>query len=185
MSGRRSSTATSSVSVELLVLSFCLVELLIKDPSPNDIVDPVCPFASGCTPKDPSIHQLTILRLSMVNLSFKSSVQLIYRRSRFNFFQSSTSLVLTRVQRKATGVWVSGQAHFDPNSNFVTIWWNISESFLFSRIAFMSTSNKWWTAGVAAYVLQSSGNAWTHSPMYEHISSISSPGVEKSNFIPS
>eukprot|EP00957_Ditylum_brightwellii_P114828 8755942-Ditylum_brightwellii.AAC.1 len=40
MCGVASSTAISSVSVELFVLIFCLVELLNTDPFPSNIVAP-------------------------------------------------------------------------------------------------------------------------------------------------
>jgi hypothetical protein len=60
MAGIMSSTDTSSDSVELLVLSFCLVEVTMGNPLPIDNPPPVCPLMLGWMVKEPSTHPLTM-----------------------------------------------------------------------------------------------------------------------------
>jgi hypothetical protein len=65
--GITSSTSTSSATVELFVLSFCLVEAKYTDPFPRDIVPPVWLFISvvctaakkGCV--HPPLHDLSVV----------------------------------------------------------------------------------------------------------------------------
>jgi hypothetical protein len=49
-----SSAPTISVSVEILVLSFCLVELTMGNPRPKDRPHPECPRMLGWTANDVS-----------------------------------------------------------------------------------------------------------------------------------
>jgi hypothetical protein len=56
MAGMKSSAPTVSVSVELRVLIFCLVELTMGKPRPGDSPPPECPRMLGCTANDVSTH---------------------------------------------------------------------------------------------------------------------------------
>ncbi len=55
---------TSSDSVELLVLMFCLLEKLIAAPFLRDIIASVWPWQSSCTGWDASTHHQIVVRLS-------------------------------------------------------------------------------------------------------------------------
>ena len=70
------SIATSSASVELFVLSFCLMDAVYVHPFPIDISMPLWLFMSGCTAYKLSTHQCGLSFASMV--SVMSWVSLIY-----------------------------------------------------------------------------------------------------------
>jgi hypothetical protein len=58
MADMKLSAPTISVSVELRVLSFCLVELTMGKPRPRHSPPPECPRMLGCTANDVSTHYL-------------------------------------------------------------------------------------------------------------------------------
>ena len=69
--GMASSTPTSSDSVELLVLHFCLHKLLMTVIVPSVMAAPVCPLQSQCTPWAVLICQIKLVRLPTGSLSFR------------------------------------------------------------------------------------------------------------------
>jgi hypothetical protein len=99
IAGMQSSTATSSASVELRVLSFCLVDVTMGNPRPNDSPPPVCPLISGCTAKDPSTHHLSMPVEAALNISGRVLVPQRYLIIWANLVQSSVSGSLTLVVR--------------------------------------------------------------------------------------
>ncbi len=86
-----SSTATSLLSVELLVLSLCFQQPTIGKPVP--IVSPprVCPLMSGCTVNDATTYHSRTPWLSAPILRVKSFVSHKYSTRCWSFLQSSTS----------------------------------------------------------------------------------------------
>ena len=102
-------TPTSSASVELLVLIFCLAENEKMDPRPMLTVAPVWLRRLGWTPKEASTHHRIMLDEYNDKIRGRSRVFLRYRRQRPSFFQSSSSACCTRVVRNATAVCRSGR----------------------------------------------------------------------------
>ena len=96
------STATNSLTVELLVLSLCLVNVEIGHPLPIVNLPPVCPLILGWTANDASTRQCSTLVLTAPSTSGNSRVALKYTIRCFNFHQLSTSGSLTLVVRNAT-----------------------------------------------------------------------------------
>jgi hypothetical protein len=94
MTGMKSSSATIFVSVELQVLSFCLVELTMGNPCPRDNPPLECPRMLGCTTQDQR-HCASASDLS---------------HQMDQFFQSSLSGAPTLVARNAIAVQVSNLA---------------------------------------------------------------------------
>ena len=107
---RTSDMLTSSDYVEVATCIFCFLEIFTIAPFPIDIMAPVCPFESHCTPKYPSTHQTTLLSESDLRYRFMYSVPLKYIRPCLNFPQPSTSGSLTLVVRKYTRVLTSDLA---------------------------------------------------------------------------
>ena len=68
------SDATNSDSVELLALTFCLVELLIIAPFPSVNTIPVWLFMSGCTANAASTYHVKICVSSASNVRISSLV---------------------------------------------------------------------------------------------------------------
>ena len=127
--GIRSSTPTSSASVDLFVFSFCLFEAEYRAPCPIVIIPPVWLFMSWCTANATSTHNFTVPVPSDYKVSTRSLLPLIYLSMRSNFLSSSSSSSLTPVARKANPVRMSGRAHLHRKINFATMVWNACESF--------------------------------------------------------
>ncbi len=104
MEERAWSAPTSSDSVELLVLIFCLLEKLIAAPFPRDIIDPVWPRQLSCTAWGASTHQWIVVRLSAKRFSFMWCFPRRYLRFHLSLPQSSSTGRLTWVVRKETAV---------------------------------------------------------------------------------
>ena len=69
----------SSVSVELIAFSFCLVDAVYTAPFPRVQHAPVCPRMLVCEPYEPSINQYISLRLTADKIKCNSCVPLKYR----------------------------------------------------------------------------------------------------------
>ena len=137
--GIHSSTLTNSVSVELLVFSFCLVDITVGNPLPSDSPPPVWPRMFGCVANEPSIHHLRMplpLALRIRGISFDP---LRYLTRCLNFDQSSLSGSLARVVRKVIEVQVSGRAHLVAYRVFATIVWKSFALCVPSLVASSST----------------------------------------------
>ena len=89
--GIRSSAATSYVSVELLVFSFCFIYGEMKDPFPSEAVPPVWLLVSGWTPKEPSTHHLKIFVESALKIRGRVSVARKYLIKHTSLVQWSSS----------------------------------------------------------------------------------------------
>ena len=77
---RTSAMLTSSDSVDLATFILCYHKIFTIYPFPIDIMAPVCPFESQCTPKYPSNHQKILLSESDVRYRFMYSIPLRYIR---------------------------------------------------------------------------------------------------------
>ena len=99
IAGIKSSTPTSSASVELLVFNFCFVEVAMGNPRPIDSPPPVWPRMLGCTPNDPSTHHLSIPLPAALIISGRFLVPRRYLMRWAILAQSSLSGSLTLVVR--------------------------------------------------------------------------------------
>ena len=72
--GMKSFVVTSLVLVELLMLSFCLIELEITMPEPRIIQPPDCPLQLKWVPWEPLAYHLMVLVLSLCNNKGKSGI---------------------------------------------------------------------------------------------------------------
>jgi hypothetical protein len=108
MAGMKSSAPTISVSVELRVLSFCLVELTMGKPRPRDSPPPECPRMLGCTANYASTHHFRIPPPFALRTSGIVRVHLMYLIKWTNLFKLSLSGDHTLVVRKVIAVQVSG-----------------------------------------------------------------------------
>ena len=97
------------------MISFCFIDVEMKDPFPSEAVPPVWLLVSGWTPKEPSTHNLTMLVESALNIRGRVGVARKYMIKRTRLFQSSSSGKGTLVVRNATAVWISGQARLVAN----------------------------------------------------------------------
>ena len=110
IAGMKSSAPTISVSVELRVFSFCLVELTIGNPLPKDSPPPECPRMFGWTANDASTHHFRMPLPLALRIRGIDRVPLRYFMRWLSFFQSSLSGARTLVVRNAMAVQVSGLA---------------------------------------------------------------------------
>ena len=119
----KSSTVTSSDSVELQVLIFCFIKLKIGIPALRERHPPKCPWQLGWVACNPSIHHFKM----GVELACKTRGKLIlplrYWIIRMSFFQSSTSGFFTLVVKNATAVEISGPACFVRKSALAIMQW--------------------------------------------------------------
>ena len=74
----KSSAPTSSVSVELRVLSFCFVEITIGNPRPKYNPPPECPRMLGWTANDASTHHFKMPLPLALRISSSVLVLLMY-----------------------------------------------------------------------------------------------------------
>ncbi len=109
------SAPTSSDSVELLVLSFCLLEKLIAAPLTMDIMDAMCPRQLSRMAWEALTHHRMVARLSTERLSFMWRVLWRYRTTHLRLPQLSLSRLFTRIMMKETAIcksmrWLNGRA---------------------------------------------------------------------------
>ena len=102
--------ATSLVSVQLLVLSFCLIELEITMPEPRVMQPPKCLLQLEWVPCEPLTYHLAVLVQSLFKIKGKSGVAWRYHIIKCSFFQLSWSGHVTQVVRNATTIAMSGWA---------------------------------------------------------------------------
>ena len=93
-----SDTPTSSASVELDIMIFRLVEALYNAPLPELMTDPVLLLMSSCIANDASIHHSDTFFGPIDRMSGRCTVEIRYFIVLANFFWSSLSGLLTRVQ---------------------------------------------------------------------------------------
>jgi hypothetical protein len=120
----KSSATTLSVSVELQVLSFCLVELTMGNPRPRDNPPPECPRMLGCTANDASTHHFIMPLPLSLRTSGIVRAPLMYLIKCTNLFQLSLSGARTLVVRNASAVQVSDLARLVEYNVFATRLWN-------------------------------------------------------------
>jgi hypothetical protein len=89
--GIMSSTPTNSLSVELLVFSFCLVDVEIGKPLPIVKPPPVCPRIFGCTANEASTYHISNPSLLAPNTKGRMLSFLKYSIRCLSFSQSSLS----------------------------------------------------------------------------------------------
>merc|ERR1712086_1216902 len=108
-------------------------------PFSTDIIAPVCPFESQCTPKDPSSHHIMLDRLSAVKYLFMYRVPFRYIKPCLNLPQSSLSGCFTLVVKNKTSVSTSGLALLQRNNSCATVRWNfLAISLLRSSLSSLS-----------------------------------------------
>jgi hypothetical protein len=120
MVGMKSSAPTLSVSVELLVLSFCLVELTMGNPRPRDNPSPGSPRMLGSTANDASTHHFRMPLPLALKISGILQVPMMYLIKWTNLFQLSMPGDRTLVVRNAIAVQVSGLARLVEYNVFAT-----------------------------------------------------------------
>ena len=114
------SAPTTSVSVELRVLSFCLVKLMTGNPHPRDNPPPECPLIFGWTVNDASTHHFKMPLPSVLKISGSFLVPLMYFIRWTSLAQPSLSGSCTLIVRNVMAVHVSSLAHFVAYSVFTT-----------------------------------------------------------------
>ena len=186
MSPSLSSTATSSVSVELLVLIFCFRDVLEIAPQPMVKMLPVCPRQSSWVWWDPSTYQWRLVRESARSMSFNTRVPFKYLSTRLSFPQSSSSGLLTRVVIKATATCMSRRARVLAKRSCATEWWKAIASCSGRGLASAGSLvlKRWSAAGDGAVPVISSGKSAITFEIYASIPMLTWPGVEKSSVIP-
>ena len=156
MVGVTSSAATSSDSVELHMLSFCLMEEVMGILPPRLRHPPVCPRQSRWDAWDPSTYQRnTDMSLGRM-MRGSSKVPLKYLTRCISLFQSSTSGPLTLVVRKATAVAMLGLAHLVRYKLLATKLWKTEACCSFKGTASGSTVKRFSDAGVMAVLSEGS-----------------------------
>ena len=121
---RTSSILTSSASVELPVFSLCFLTMFMSAPLPIDIVPPVCPLKSQCTPYEASTHHLIMLSESAFICLFMFKFPFRYISSFFSFPQLSLSGFFTLFVRNNINSSILVRACLHRNSRCATVWCN-------------------------------------------------------------
>jgi hypothetical protein len=117
------------VSVELLVLSSCLVELAMGNTRPKDRPPLECPRMLGWTVNDESTHHFKMpLQLALKIIGIVR-VPLMYLLMWTNLVQSSLSGSRTLVVKNAIAVQVSGLDRLVAYKVFATRLWNSTALF--------------------------------------------------------
>jgi hypothetical protein len=129
ITGMKLSAPTIYVSVELLVLSFCLVEITMGNPHPKDRPPPECPRMLGWTANDASTHHFKMPLPLALTISSIIQVPLMYLIMWTNLVQSSLSGSRTLIVKNAIAVQVSGLARLVAYNVFATRLWNSTSLF--------------------------------------------------------
>ena len=106
----KSSTPTISVSVELQLLSFFLVESAMGKPRPIDSPPPKCPHMLGWTAKDASTHHFKMPLPLELRIRVKARVPVRYHINHTNLYQSSSPSSRILIAKNDMDVKVSGCA---------------------------------------------------------------------------
>jgi hypothetical protein len=106
----KSSAPTISDSIELRVLSFCLVELTMGNPLPKDRPPPLCPHMLGWTVNAASTHHFKMPVPLELRISGSMRMPLRYFIRWDSLFQLSLSGACTLVIKNAIAVQVLGLA---------------------------------------------------------------------------
>ena len=137
----------TSVLFELCEFIFCLLDFKLTTPVRKVIVPPVWTFMSSCTACNKSMKVCIFSRSSAPMILTSSIVWCRKLMSHFNFFQSSTSGLFTRVHKKATAGEQSIRPRWQTHNNFETSKLNASIRYPFN-FAESLTENNQCTAGV-------------------------------------
>jgi hypothetical protein len=129
IAGMKSSDSTISVSIELLVLSFCLVELTMGNTRPKDRPPPECPRMLGWTANDASTHHLKMPLPLALTISGIVRVPLMYLIRWTELVQSSLSVSSFLIVKSAIVVQVSGLARLMAYKVIATRLWNYTSLF--------------------------------------------------------
>ena len=121
---RASAILTSSASVELLVFSLCFLAVFTSAPLTIDIIAPVWPLQSQCTPYEASTHHLIMLRESAFICLFVCRVPFRYISPCSSFPQSSSSGSFTLVVRNEINSSISGRSCLHRKISCTTVQWN-------------------------------------------------------------
>ena len=121
---RTSAILTSSASVELPVFSLCFLAMFTSAPLPIDIIAPVWPLQSQCTPYEASTHHLIMLREYASICLFTYKFPFRYISPFFSFPQSSSSGYFTLVARNYTNSSIPGRAYLHRKRSCATVRWN-------------------------------------------------------------
>jgi hypothetical protein len=97
ITGMKSSAPTISDSVELQVLSFCLVDLTMGNPLTKDSPPPLCPHMLGWTVNAASTHHFKMPVPLALRISGSVHLPLRYFIRWISLFQSSLSGACTLV----------------------------------------------------------------------------------------
>ncbi len=124
IAGVKSLAPTISDSVELWVLSFCLVELTMGYPLPKDRLPLLCPRMLGWTANAASTHHFKMPVLMALRISGSVRVPLRYFIRWTSLIQSSLSDACTCVVKNAVAVQVSDLACLVAYSVMATRLWN-------------------------------------------------------------
>jgi hypothetical protein len=127
--GMESSAPKIFVSVELLVLSFCLLELTMGNPRPKDRPPPECPSMLGWTVNDVSTHHFKMLLPLALKINGIIQLPLMYLIRWTNLVQSSFLGSCTLVAKNAIAVQVSSLAGLVAYTVFATRLWNSTALF--------------------------------------------------------
>ena len=115
---------TTLVSVELLVLIFCFVQLTIGNPHLKDKPPSECSRILGCTAKNASTNYFKISLPLSLRFSESLRVPLMFHIRCTNLAQLSSLGANTLVVRNVMVVQVSGLAILLEYKVFSTILWN-------------------------------------------------------------
>ena len=120
--GRASLTPTSSASMELLVLIFCLPYAQYMQPLSIVIIIPVWLIMLWCTTNATSMYPLIELRLQPYRIKGRLRVLRRYLQVRASFFQSWMFRDCTRVVRYDNGCNRLEKFLFAGHSSRITLW---------------------------------------------------------------
>ncbi len=158
-SGNLSWRAINSVSLELLVLHFILLEELTTAPLLRVIRHPICPLQSSWTWCKASMCQyIAKIIASALKINFKCLVPLRYPSPHISLAQLSSLGSCTHVVRNDTANWMSYCALLAENKSWYVVWWNAYASSSLSFFPFSWILYKWSAAGVAHIPKISYGN---------------------------
>ena len=145
--GKYSLTHTSSVSIKLLVLSFCLEDFEWTIPVHKDINTPVWLVISLCTAYAVSTQVVRVEKDLVPITRTKSMVFSKYTRTIISLTLSWWAGSDTLVQRRETAVSMSGLARLQMYKSFCTSEWKTSELHLSRASKFSSILNESVTTG--------------------------------------
>ena len=140
--------------------------MMVTPPLPMEIVAPVWPLISLCTPYYASTHQWIIFRLLVFSWSATSQVSCRYWSRRRICFQKSLSEYHTLVVINEMVGWIYVLARLLINRNFATSLWNRMSRLSLRYLPILFIFNRCSVAGLATVAVTSLGSQTTASLMY-------------------